>query len=117
MRFQFDMFHGIGVLDKAIDLLDKVDREDFKDYVNNNNSLNPANLFICRSRKLMTKYYTTIFEWFEKCEKVFGFNLEGYGKIRIYAFLAERYLPFWFNKYSKCLDWPILFNDLTKEDF
>ena len=116
IRFQFDMFHGIGVLDKAINLLDKEDREDFKKYVDNNNSFNPANLFICRSRKLMNEYYTTIFKWFEKCEKVFGFNLQGYGKIRIYAFLAERYLPFWFNKYAKCLDWPILFNDLTKEN-
>ena len=117
IKFQFDMFHGNGVLDKAIDVLNSKDREDFRQFVNNNDSINQANLFICRSRKLMTKYYTTIFEWFEKCEKVFGFNLEGYGKIRIYAFLAERYLPFWFNKYSKCLDWPILFNDLTKEDF
>jgi hypothetical protein len=71
-------------------------------------------LFICRSRKIMKKYYQTIFKWFERCEKIFGLNLKGYGKIRIYAFLAERYLPFWFNKYSRCLDWPILFNDLIK---
>jgi hypothetical protein len=25
-------------------------------------------------------------------------------------------LPFWFNKYAKCLEWPIIFNDLRKEN-
>ena len=114
IKFQFDMFHGVGVLDRAIDLLDTSDREEFRDYVNNNYSFNPANLFICRSREIMKKYYQTIFKWLERCEKIFGFNLKGYGKVRIYAFLAERYLPFWFNKYTRCLDWPILFNDLIK---
>ena len=50
--------------------------------------------------------------------KLFGFeNLKGFGKVRIYAFLAERFLPYWFNKYSKCLEWPIFFNDIRKENF
>ena len=35
----------------------------------------------------------------EKCENVFGFNkLEGYETTRIYAYLAERYLSYWFKK-------------------
>ena len=117
IKFHFDMFHGVGVLDKAINLLDNEDREDFRDYVKNNNSFNPANLFICRSKNLMSKYYQTIFEWFKNCEKIFGFDLEGYGQMRIYGFLAERFLPFWFNKYARCLDWPIVFNDLRNEKF
>jgi hypothetical protein len=85
--------------------------------LNNNSSFNQANLFICKSKNLVNEYYNTIFEWLEKCEKIFGFNLTGYGKIRIYGFLAERFLPFWFNKYANCLDWPIVFNDLTNEKF
>ena len=117
IKFHFDMFHGRGVLDKAIDLLDSRDREDFREYINNNNSFNPANLFIIRSKSLINKYYETIFEWLNNCEKIFGFDLKGYGKIRIYGFLAERFLPYWFNKYAKCLEWPILFNDLNKENF
>ena len=36
-------------------------------------------------------------------------------KIRVYAFLAERFLPYWFNKYVKTLEWPIIFNDLKSE--
>ena len=117
IKFHFDMFHGNGVLDKAINLLNINDREEFRQYVNNNNSFNQANLFICRSKSLVSEYYKTIFEWLDNCEKIFGFNLKGYGQIRIYGFLAERFLPFWFNKYAKCLEWPIIFNDLTKENF
>ena len=114
IKFHFDMFHGNGVLDKAINLLNEKDREDFRLYINNYNSFNQANLFICKSKSLISEYYKTIFEWLDKCEKVFGFNLKGYGQIRIYAFLAERFLPFWFKKYAKCLEWPIIFNDLRK---
>ena len=53
IRFQFDMFHGNGVLDKAIDLLDQNEREDFKSYVRNNVSFNYGNMFICKSKELI----------------------------------------------------------------
>ena len=115
IKFHFDMFHGNGVLDKAINVLNENDREDFRDFVNTNNSYNQGNMFICKSKKLMVRYYETIFHWLGECEKIFGFDLNGYGRIRIYGFLAERFLPFWFNKYSKCLEWPVIFNDLRKE--
>ncbi len=117
IKFHFDMFHGNGLLDKAIDQLNKSDRDDFKNYVTTRISYNQGNMFICRSKKIINDYYETIFEWLEKCEKIFGFNLNGYGKIRIYAFLAERFLPYWFNKYTKCLEWPIIFKDLRDEKF
>ena len=116
IRFQFDMFHGNGVLDKAISLLNDNDRDDFRYFVRNKTSYNQGNMFICKSKKIMNSYYETIFEWLEKCEEVFGFNLKGYGNIRIYAFLAERFLPFWFNKYCKVLEWPVIFYDLKEND-
>ena len=115
IKFHFDMFHGVGVLDAAINLLNAKDRDDFGQYVINNNSFNQANLFICKSKELVNKYYETIFDWLEKCEKIFGFNLTGYGKIRLYGFLAERFLPYWFNKNANCIEWPIIFNDLNKQ--
>ena len=115
IRFQFDMFHGNGVLDKAIELLDDKNRENFREYVNRETSCNQGNMFICKSKKIIKLYYKTIFEWLERCEKVFGFNLEGYGNVRIYAFLAERFMPYWFNKNAKVKEWPILFHDLKKE--
>ena len=42
--------------------------------------------------------------------------MEGYGKIRLYAYLAERFLPYWFKKNSKYLEWPIVFYDLKKNE-
>lgn len=113
IRFNFDMFHGNGLLDKAIGLLNKNDKEDFRQYVIKNSSFNQCNFFICRSKNKINDYYKTVFEWLERCEKVFGFNLKGYNKIRIYAFLAERFLPYWFLKNSKCIEWPIFFQDLN----
>ena len=114
IRFQFDMFHGNGVLDKAIDLLEEKDRKDFKIFVNENNSYNQGNMFICRSKEIMNDYYITIFDWLNKCENLFGFDKKSYGTTRIYAFLAERFLPYWFNKYTKTKEWPIAFYDTTK---
>ena len=66
------------------------------------------------SSKIINDYFSYIFDWLEKCEKIFGFNLNGYGQMRMYAFLAERFLPFWFKKYTKCLEWPMVFYDLNK---
>ena len=82
----------------------------------NQNFYNRGNMFITKSSKIINDYFEYIFDWLNKCEKIFGFDLEGYGKIRIYAFLAERFLPYWFNKYSNCLEWPIVFKDIRKEN-
>jgi len=114
IRFHFDMWHGNGNLDKAIDLLNDNDREDFREYIKQNVSFSRGSMFVCRSKKIMNNYYNSIFLWLEKCEKIFGFNLKGYGKTRMYAFLAERYLSYWFNKYTKPLLWPVVFYDVTK---
>ena len=61
------------------------------------------------------EYYETIFEWFSKLEEIFGFDLEGYSKIRVYGFLSERFLPYWFLKNSNCIEWPISFKDLNTQ--
>jgi len=114
IKLQFDMFHGYGVLEKAINLLDENEKNDFKEYVNSSYSFNRENLFICRSKKLMNEYFKSVFTWLERCESIFGFNLKGYAKTRIYAFLAERYISYWFNKYSNPLEWPIFFFDTNK---
>ena len=114
IKFHFDMFHGVGLLDKAIDLLEDEDREHFRNFVNNNNSFNKATMFVCKSKDLINNYYQTVFKWLSKCEQFIGFNLEGYNQVRMYAFLAERFMPYWFKKNSKVLEWPIIFDDLNK---
>jgi len=116
IRFHFDMFHGNGILDKAIDLLDNENKKDFRKFVNTETSYNQGNMFICKSKEIINNYYSTIFKWLENCEKVFGFKLEGYGKKRLYGFLAERFLSYWFIKNTNYLEWPILFYDLYNEN-
>ncbi len=112
IKFHFDIFHGSGNLDKAIDLLDLDNKEDFRKFVNSKTSFNPHNMFMCK-KEFLKKYYESIFPWLEKCENLFGFDLEGYGMKRIYGFLAERYLSYWFSKYCRVKEVPILFKDLS----
>ena len=114
IKLHFDVFHGQNILDKAIDVLNQEDRNDFKDFVNQERSFNRENLFFCRSKKIMNDYFSSVFNWLFECEKIFGFDLEGYGQKRLYAFLAERYISFWFKKYTKPKTWPIFFYDTNK---
>ena len=86
IKVHFDMYHGNGNLDAAIDQMGNKDREQFRTYVETRNSFNPYNMFICRNKEILFEYYNVLFPWLEKCEKIFGFNLgESYGKKRIYG--------------------------------
>ena len=102
------MYHGFGNLDKAIELLEATDKHDFRKFVETEGSFNPFNMFICKSYNLLNDYYNVVFKWLEKCETEFGFDeKKSYGQIRIYAFLAERFLSYWFKKNSNFHKWPI----------
>lgn len=47
-------------------------------------------------KKILNKWFGTLFLWLERCENEFEFkNLKGYETTRLYVFLAERYLFFW----------------------
>ena len=74
IKFHFDLMHGQGNIDKAIDVLDTKDRNDFKNFVNSETSFNPHNMFICKSKKILANYYNSIFPWLKECEKIFGFE-------------------------------------------
>ena len=113
VKFHFDIFHGNEKIDKAIDLLEMKERNDFRIFINNQ-SFNKENMFICRSKKVIKEYYKSVFPWLQRCENIFGFNLSTWHEIRIYAFLAERYLSYWFNKYTIVKEWPIFFYDTNK---
>ena len=108
--------HGENNLHNAINLLDQRNQNDFWKFVNTEVSFNPHNMFICKSKQKLKDYYEDLFPWLEKCEKLFGFeNLESFGKIRIYTFLAERFMPYWFKKYTKSTTLPIIFYDIRKD--
>ena len=114
VKFHFDLMHGRNNLDKAIDLLNVENKEDFRKFVNTEVSFNPHNMFICKSKKLLKSYYNEIFPWLESCVKLFGFDdLKGYGLTRIYGFLAERFMSYWFKKNTNYKELPILFHDIN----
>tara|TARA_B110000305_G_scaffold137377_1_gene153347 strand:- start:1273 stop:2094 length:822 start_codon:yes stop_codon:yes gene_type:complete len=115
IKFHFDMMHGKGNLDKAIEIMDEKERFDFKNFVNTEVSFNPQNMFICKNKEILNSYYDSLFPWLLKCEKIFGFkDLKGFGLQRIYGFLAERYMSYWFKKYTKYTTLPMHFNDITE---
>lgn len=107
------MMHGHGNLDDAINLLDIKEKNDFKDFVNNEVSFNPQNMFICKNKEILYSYYDSLFPWLFNCEKIFGFkDLKGFGLQRIYGFLAERYMSYWFKKYTKYKTLSMQFKDI-----
>ena len=90
------MHHGFGVLDRAIDRMNIKDRESFRKFVNKEIKFNP-HIMVISKKKILNKWFKDLFNWLFKCEKIFGFkDLKGYDQQRLYAFLAERYLSFWF---------------------
>ena len=106
IALHFDMHHGYGNLKKAIEVMDKQDKYEFLNYVNFTNNYNPHIMFIAKPN-IHKKWFETLFPWLLRCEKIFGFEpLNGYDTQRLYAYLAERYLSFWFKKYTKSLNWP-----------
>ena len=114
IKLHFDMNHGHGNLEKASDLLPEKDKKDFMAYVSSKTWLIGHCIFISKNKKLMNKFYNDLFSWLSECEKIFGFNSNSYDTKRIYSFLTERYMPFWFEKYSKVLTWPWVYFDISK---
>ena len=114
MRDHFNLFHGNFFLEEAIKLLDENTKNEFVEYLNSQD-FNPHNLFICKNSVILNEYYKFIFNWMFKCEEKFkNLKLDTYGKKRIYGFLAERLMPFWFKKHFKIIEWPYVFFDTNK---
>ena len=113
IELHFDMHHGYGVLDKAINVMNIKDRIDFKKFVSSSSTFNPHIMFITK-KYFMNLWFEDLFSWLFDCEKIFGFsNLKGYDQQRLYAYLSEGYLSFWFKKYTETKEWPWIFFDHT----
>ena len=111
IKLHFDMHHGFGNLDLAIEQLNLEDKYDFSNFVKSNSQFNPHIMFISKSY-ILDKWFTTLFTWLERCEKKISHNqLIGYDTTRIYAYLAERFLSYWFQKYTKYKTHPWVFID------
>ena len=66
------MFHGYGNLDKAIKMLPTYDKKDFEDYVNINTSFSANIMYLSNNVKIIDQFYSSLFDWLEKCEQIFG---------------------------------------------
>ena len=111
IELHFDMHHGYRILDRAISVMNVKDKDDFKKFVSTSSIFNPHIMFIAKP-KIIDMWFKDLFSWLDECEKIFGFKeLKGYETTRLYAYLAERYLSFWFKKYSNYLEWPYMFVD------
>ena len=92
--------HGRNNLDKAIDLLDNKIRRILENLLIARFHLIPQLVYM-QVKHLLTSYYNEIFPWLKNCEKLFGFEgLKGYDLTRIYGFLAERFMSYWFKTQS-----------------
>jgi len=112
IKLHFDIFHGYGNLDKAIDLFDNLEKEQFRKFVNNYTSFNPHIMFIAKP-KIVNEWFKNLFDWLFKCEKIFDVNeLKGYETKRLFAYLAERYLSFWFRNNTNYKTWPWRFVEI-----
>ena len=106
INLHFDLFHGYNLLNQAAELLEKEEIVEFKEYINNEHSFYPLQIFISK-KKFLEKLYEKTFKWIFKCEVIFSkIELMGYGKERLYDFLAERYFSFYFEKNMKIKSWP-----------
>jgi len=111
LKDQFNVFHGSYFLKEAINFLNHQDKINFSNFLNGY-ELNPYNMFICRNSEILNQFYNEIFPWLFKCEELFkNKNLIGYDQVRIYGFLAERYMSYWFKNNTKTLNWPVTFLD------
>ena len=114
IKLHFDMFHGYGIIDKAIKVMNEKDKIDFKHFIYTSKEFNPHIMFISKP-KIANMWFKDLFSWLDRCEDIFGFeDLKGYETTRLYAYLAERYLSYWFKKYSKYLEWSYAFIDTEK---
>ena len=111
INLHFDMFHIRNGLIDAIKLLDDKDRDDFLNYVQQKTEFFSFK-YICIKKKYFIDLCKSTFLWLKKCEKLYKKkDLTGYGKVRIFDFLAERYFSFWISKYCKYKVWPYLLID------
>ena len=66
--------------------------------------------------KIINRYSNLIFEWFLKCENIINKNnnLPLINNSRIFQYINERFLDYWFSKYYKVLRWPMIMYNLDK---
>ena len=111
INLHFDMFHIFNGLNTAASAMNENEKIEFINYVNSRTEYHPFSIFILKKNKF-EKLCSDTFDWIFKSENLFNKKiLKGYGQIRIFDFLAERYFSFWIEKNTKYKILPGIFID------
>lgn len=112
---QFEVYTRSGnLIYEVAEFLKKEDQVDFIKFIKNNNTINLHNMFITK-KKIYNEYCSAMFDWLFKCDDYLN-KTKKYKKLipRMQAYLAERFLPFWFRKYTNFTEYPWVFIDTSK---
>ena len=105
-----DFYNNYSIAKDTINEIEDATNMDLKKIIfgNDDNLLNITNF-------TQVSIFAASMSIYQTLEKSFGFeNLKGYDTQRLYAYLAERYLSFWFNKYTRTKTWPWTLIDINK---
>ncbi|MDA7714072.1 DUF4422 domain-containing protein [Candidatus Pelagibacter sp.] len=99
INLHFDMFHLHDGLKKAASVMGKEQQNDFLNFINTETELSsPFSIFILKKKKFEA-LCSSLFNWLNSCENIFNINkLQGHGQIRLFDYLAERYISYWIKK-------------------
>lgn len=94
--------------------LKKNDQDDYLNFLNHSGEVNFHNMYIT-NKFIFNDYMTYLFNWLDLCgDEIKKINMKKSNSTRIHAFLAERFLHFWFNKYHTKTELPWIFLDTSK---
>jgi hypothetical protein len=100
---------GKDLIFEIIQYLPTSESYDFLEFLKKRTHLSAHGMYISRV-KIINQYSNLIFEWFLKCENIINKNnnLPLIKNSRIFQYINERFLDYWFSKYYKVLRWPII---------
>ena len=112
INLHFDMFHLHGGLIRAASVMNTAQQKDFLNFVNTETEIcSPYSIFILKKKKF-DELCSTLFTWIYNCENIFDINkLQGHGQIRLFDYLAERYISYWIKRNTNYKISPFVFFD------
>jgi len=106
---------GKDLIFEIIQYLPASESYDFLEFLKSRTHLSAHGMYISKV-KIINQYSNLIFEWFLKCENIINKNnnLPLIKNSRIFQYINERFLDYWFSKYCKALRWSMIMHKENK---
>ena len=106
---------GKDLILQIIQHLPTSERYDFLHFLKTRKFLSAHGMYISK-KAIINHYSSVIFKWFLKCEQIINKNnnLPLIKNARVFQYINERFLDYWFNKYYRVLRWPIIMYNENK---